>query len=118
MRASCPLGFRDEVRLEVENSISREGGPLPDCFDVPAKLIWRLLEEVKKINQSNSNTPVKMHLKWKVFQRYLPKYLESDGFNRYLTELRSAIKNHIELPPVSGIARRKTTAGENPRFFM
>ena len=33
MQASAPLGFPDEVRLEVENKICSEGGPDRTCFD-------------------------------------------------------------------------------------
>lgn len=46
MQASHSLGFDDDIRSKVENAICREGGILPDCFDLPVHIVWRLIEEV------------------------------------------------------------------------
>ena len=46
MQASLPLGVDDATRIEIENSICREGGPLSDCFSSPMELVLCLLEEV------------------------------------------------------------------------
>ena len=46
MQASVPLGVDDITRIEIENSICREGGPLPDCFSRPMEHVLCLLEEV------------------------------------------------------------------------
>lgn len=46
MQASAPLGVDDITRIEIENSICREGGPLPECFTYPMEHVLCLLEEV------------------------------------------------------------------------
>ena len=46
MQATVPLGFDDVTRIEIENSICREGGPLPECFTYPMEHVLCLLEEV------------------------------------------------------------------------
>ena len=46
MQAVIPLGVDDVTRIEIENSICREGGPLPDCFELPMEHVLCLLEEV------------------------------------------------------------------------
>lgn len=46
MQASVPLGVDDITRIEIENKICREGGPLPDCFSCPMEHVLCLLEEV------------------------------------------------------------------------
>ena len=46
MQAVTPLGVDDVTRIEIENSICREGGPLPDCFELPMENVLCLLEEV------------------------------------------------------------------------
>lgn len=46
MQASVPLGVDDVTRIEIENSICREGGPLPECFTYPMEHVLCLLEEV------------------------------------------------------------------------
>lgn len=46
MQASAPLGVGDITRIEIENSICREGGPLPECFTYPMEHVLCLLEEV------------------------------------------------------------------------
>ena len=34
MQATSPLGFSDNVRLQIENNICSEGGPDSSCFDL------------------------------------------------------------------------------------
>ena len=46
MQARIPLGVDDVTRIEIENSICREGGTLPDCFALPMEHVLYLLEEV------------------------------------------------------------------------
>ena len=46
MQASLPLGVDDMTRIEIENNICREAGPLPDCFSAPMEHVLCLLEEV------------------------------------------------------------------------
>ena len=46
MQASVPLGVDDITRIEIENKICREGGPLPDCFSCLMEHVLCLLEEV------------------------------------------------------------------------
>ena len=46
MQATVPLGFDDVTRIEIENCICREGGPLPECFTKPMEHVLCLLEEV------------------------------------------------------------------------
>ncbi|KAL5013830.1 hypothetical protein ScPMuIL_008100 [Solemya velum] len=45
LQATQPLGFPDQMRLEVEGNICREKGPLPDCF---AKLRDMVLKTIEK----------------------------------------------------------------------
>lgn len=43
-----PLGFSDKIRFHVEQNICREdeGGPQPDCFDKPSKIVYNFLDKV------------------------------------------------------------------------
>lgn len=43
-----PLGFSDKIRFHVEQNICREddGGPQPDCFDRPSKIVYNFLNKV------------------------------------------------------------------------
>lgn len=45
LQATSPLGFSDAVRLEVEQNICREGGPLPSCFEKPVMVLLQYLEK-------------------------------------------------------------------------
>lgn len=45
LQATSPLGFSDAVRLEVEQNICREEGPLPSCFDKPVMVLLQYLEK-------------------------------------------------------------------------
>lgn len=68
MQASLPLGVDDATRIEIENSICREGGPLSDCFSSPMELVLCLLEEV-----------------------LFPSFLQSEVYFKYLTELLNSV---------------------------
>ena len=46
LQATEPLGFDDTIRFEVEGSICRENGPLPDCFSKPRDIVLHTLEKV------------------------------------------------------------------------
>ncbi|XP_035218822.1 A-kinase anchor protein 10, mitochondrial-like isoform X2 [Stegodyphus dumicola] len=54
LQATIPLGFSDEVRYEVEANICREGGPLPDCFLKPVKILTQYLEKTYLLQFLNS----------------------------------------------------------------
>nr|XP_050028562.1 A-kinase anchor protein 10, mitochondrial-like [Dermacentor andersoni]XP_050028563.1 A-kinase anchor protein 10, mitochondrial-like [Dermacentor andersoni] len=45
LQATSPLGFSDAVRLEVEQNICREEGPLPSCFEKPVMVLLQYLEK-------------------------------------------------------------------------
>lgn len=45
LQATSPLGFSDAVRLEVEQNICRDQGPLPSCFDRPVMVLLQHLEK-------------------------------------------------------------------------
>lgn len=71
MQASIPLGVDDITRIEIENSICREGGPLPECFTFPMEHVLFLLEEV-----------------------FFPSFLKSQVYYKYLTELLNSISDN------------------------
>lgn len=48
MQATNSLKFDDSIRFDVENEICREGGPTPDCFDKPVRLVLQKLQNVRK----------------------------------------------------------------------
>lgn len=70
LQAISPVGFDDKVRFEIETSICREGGPLKDCFSCAQKVVLCSLERL-----------------------YLPSFLKSDLYLKYLNELICAAKN-------------------------
>lgn len=45
LQATSPLGFSDTVRLEVEQNICREEGPLPNCFEKPVMILMQHMEK-------------------------------------------------------------------------
>ncbi|XP_012541175.1 A-kinase anchor protein 10, mitochondrial [Monomorium pharaonis] len=71
LQATMPLGFSDKIRFHVEQNICREdeGGPQPDCFDKPSKIIYNFLNK-----------------------HYLPAFLSSQLYYKYLSELISTIQ--------------------------
>jgi len=70
MQATCPLGFSDSVRLQVENNICGEVGPGTDCFSRPLELVMKYLDAM-----------------------YLIKFLNSHLYKNYLKELMSTIQS-------------------------
>ncbi|XP_039304616.1 A-kinase anchor protein 10, mitochondrial isoform X2 [Solenopsis invicta] len=71
LQATMPLGFSDKIRFHVEQNICREdeGGPQPDCFDKPSKIVYNFLNK-----------------------HYLPAFLSSQLYYKYLSELISTIQ--------------------------
>ncbi|KAI5089414.1 A-kinase anchor protein 10, mitochondrial isoform X1 [Silurus meridionalis] len=69
LQATNPLGFGDSVRMEIESNICREGGPLPDCFTIPLRQAWTTMEKV-----------------------YLPGFLSSDLYYKYLSDLINSVR--------------------------
>ncbi|XP_033627515.1 A-kinase anchor protein 10, mitochondrial-like [Asterias rubens] len=70
LQATCPIGFADSIRLEVETNICREDGPLPDCFATSMRKAYTTLETV-----------------------YFPGFIQSELYYRFLTELINTIKS-------------------------
>ncbi|XP_071644214.1 A-kinase anchor protein 10, mitochondrial isoform X2 [Temnothorax longispinosus] len=71
LQATMPLGFSDKIRFHVEQNICREddSGPQPDCFDKPSKIVYNFLNK-----------------------HYLPAFLSSQLYYKYLSELISTIQ--------------------------
>ncbi|KAL0098355.1 hypothetical protein PUN28_004244 [Cardiocondyla obscurior] len=71
LQATMPLGFSDKIRFLVEQNICREdeGGPQSDCFDKPSKIVYNFLNK-----------------------HYLPVFLSSQLYYKYLSELISTIQ--------------------------
>ncbi|XP_011878257.1 PREDICTED: A-kinase anchor protein 10, mitochondrial [Vollenhovia emeryi] len=71
LQATTPLGFSDKIRFHVEQNICREdkSGPQPDCFDKPSKIVYNFLNK-----------------------HYLPAFLSSQLYYKYLSELISTIQ--------------------------
>lgn len=72
LQATMPLGFSDKIRFHVEQNICREGegGTQPDCFDKPSKIVYNFLNK-----------------------HYLPAFLSSQLYYKYLSELISTIQS-------------------------
>ncbi|XP_014607515.1 PREDICTED: A-kinase anchor protein 10, mitochondrial [Polistes canadensis] len=88
LQATTPLGFNDKIRFEVEENICREDGegPLPDCFDKPCKIVYKFLNK-----------------------HYLPTFLSSQLYYKYLSELISTIQSN----PCSNYQLRIKRAGSD-----
>lgn len=69
LQAHCPLGFGDKVRFAVEQNICGENGLTMDCFELPVKIIEKILEK-----------------------NYLKPFLASQLFYKYLSELINAVQ--------------------------
>ncbi|XP_066995812.2 A-kinase anchor protein 10, mitochondrial [Anabrus simplex] len=76
LQATNPLGFNDMIRFEIEHNICREEGPLPDCFARPIRLVLRFLDK-----------------------NYLPSFLTSQLYFRYLSELINTMQSSAGLVP-------------------
>lgn len=88
LQATMPLGFSDKIRFQVEQNICREDGegPQPDCFDKPCKIVYNFLNKY-----------------------YLPTFLSSQLYYKYLSELISAIQSS----PCSNLHPRLKRAGSD-----
>lgn len=79
LQATTSLGFSDTVRLEVEQNICREDGPLPSCFEKPVMILMQHLD--------------KNHLK---------HFLSSQLYVKYITEcivtIQTANQNVADSP--------------------
>lgn len=71
LQATQPLHLSDSVRFGVEEKICSESGRIDDCFDVPLAIVERFFG-----------------------QRYLPTFVKSPLFQRFLTELRQKTDGH------------------------
>ncbi|XP_003707339.2 A-kinase anchoring protein pkaap [Megachile rotundata] len=88
LQATMPLGFSDKIRFQVEQNICREDGegPQPDCFDKPCKIVYNFLNK-----------------------HYLPTFLSSQLYYKYLSELISTIQSS----PCSSLHPRLKRAGSD-----
>ncbi|CAK9808571.1 A-kinase anchor protein 10, mitochondrial [Anthophora plagiata] len=88
LQATMPLGFSDKIRFQVEQNICREDGegPQPDCFDKPCKIVYNFLNK-----------------------HYLPTFLSSQLYYKYLSELISTIQSS----PCSNLHPRLKRAGSD-----
>ncbi|XP_076762130.1 A-kinase anchoring protein pkaap [Xylocopa sonorina] len=88
LQATMPLGFSDKIRFQVEQNICREDGegPHPDCFDKPCKIVYNFLNK-----------------------HYLPTFLSSQLYYKYLSELISTIQSS----PCSNLHLRLKRAGSD-----
>ncbi|KAG8222247.1 hypothetical protein J437_LFUL001445 [Ladona fulva] len=73
LQATHPLGLGASVRLEVEQNICREGGPLPSCFHKPMAIVHRALE-----------------------RRHLSPFLSSQLFYQLLSELVNSKRHSMK----------------------
>lgn len=71
LQATCPLGFGDKIRFLIEENICHEGGPLPDCFHHPIKIVEYVLEK-----------------------HFLKSFLSSQLYFKYLSELISTVQTN------------------------
>ncbi|XP_022251243.1 A-kinase anchor protein 10, mitochondrial-like [Limulus polyphemus] len=85
LQATSPLGFSDEIRFQVEQNICREEGPLPDCFLKPVMILMQYIEKL-----------------------YLPHFLGSQQYVKFLTECISTIQTGNDWP-----GRRKRSGSDS-----
>ncbi|KAL7292936.1 hypothetical protein TKK_0013389 [Trichogramma kaykai] len=87
LQAKVPLGFSDRVRFEVEQNICREDGKAPqtDCFDRPCQLVYNFLK-----------------------RHYLPTFLQSQLFYKYLSELINSAHNSHCIPVHNSLGRTES----------
>ncbi|KAE8752773.1 hypothetical protein FOCC_FOCC000511 [Frankliniella occidentalis] len=69
LQATCPLGFSNKIRVQIEHNICSENGPPSTCFSHPLKIVEKFL---------NKN--------------YLKPFLESQLYMKYLSELINTIQ--------------------------
>lgn len=110
LQATMPLGFSDKIRFYVEQNICREDekGPQPDCFDKPNKIVYNFLNKVHlysialllnytDVQYSPHNSYIKLikiaDIALPCFQHYLPAFLSSQLYYKYLSELISTVQS-------------------------
>lgn len=69
LQATNSLGFSSEIRYDVEENICREGGPSPNCFHKPFRLVLKLLKQ------------------------YIITFLTSQLYYKYLSEMIGSIQS-------------------------
>ncbi|KAK3910630.1 A-kinase anchor protein 10, mitochondrial [Frankliniella fusca] len=69
LQATCPLGFSNKIRVQIEHNICSEDGPPSTCFSQPLKIVERFLHK-----------------------NYLKPFLESQLYMKYLSELINTIQ--------------------------
>lgn len=69
LQATHPIGFPTDIRLTIESEICREAGPLPTCFDMPYRIVFKTLA------------------------LYVKTFLESELYFKYLSEMIHSVEN-------------------------
>lgn len=72
LQATQSLHLSDSIRFGVEERICAESGRIGDCFDVPLAIVERYFE-----------------------QRYLPPFVKSSLFERFIAELHRKTDDHL-----------------------
>lgn len=89
LQAICPLGFGDKIRFLIEENICKEGGPFPDCFYQPIKIVEYVLEK-----------------------HYLKTFLQSQLYFKYLSELISTVQTNGCINPIKKIGTSSDCSSE------
>ena len=71
LQAHCPLGVSDKVRFIIEQNICGDNGSVIDCFQLPLRIVERVLEK-----------------------HFLRPFLASQLFYKYLSELINAVQSN------------------------
>jgi hypothetical protein len=89
LQATSPLGFSDKVRFDVEQNICREEGPLPDCFERPARVVLNVLEKVFLVKHTffNNLIIILLSLFFRTFLRHF-----------YRLSFISSISQNLSIP--------------------
>lgn len=74
LQATSSLEFSDQIRCEIEQNICQAEGPSPDCFLKPVTILMQYLEKV-----------------------FLPQFLTSQLYFKYLSECINTIQNACDL---------------------
>lgn len=90
MQAKLPLGFGDDVRLEIENNICQELGPQIDCFERPLMMIVEYME-----------------------LKYLNKFLNSKLFESFVKELITSVQTSQSQNGTNNNAADRYTSSES-----
>ena len=104
LQASQSLGLADGIRLAIEENICSgvKCSPGPDCFEQALQVVLSVMEKV-------------IHTLFRIYcvlfyfysihnvlsQKYLHKFLTSQTYQQYFTEINSAFKNTSNLTIIS-----------------